>query len=432
MHLKPKSFSGLINNLRRMVRITPFKGHVAEQSKVDKIIAPAYDVINSEEARNIAQGNEFSFLHVNKPEIDLPPETDLYSEQVYQKGKDNLQDFISKGFLVQEAEDIVYVYALTMEGRTQFGIVAGASVDDYENDHIKKHELTRKKKEEDRTKLTDIQGANAGPVFLTYTAQEAIDAIVASVCQRPSYGDVTCDDGVRHQLWKCTPEESQALVGHFERVSHTYIADGHHRAASAFNVGKIRKERALKEGKQVSGNEDFNYFLSILFPHNQLKIYDYNRVLKDLNGKTPEELLEALKDSFEVAPTDNPRPPQKHSFTLFLNNQWYLLKLKPERITGSDPVSLLDSQLLTLNCLAPIFGIEDLTTSERIDFVGGIRGLQELERRCSEDCVAAFALYPVAVEEVMAIADARQIMPPKTTWFEPKPRSGMVVRVFNN
>jgi uncharacterized protein (DUF1015 family) len=413
-----------------MVRISAFRGFVAAKELAQRLIAPPYDVLDSSEARAMAAGNPYSFLHCNKPEIDLAEDVDLYSPQVYETGRRNLLSFIDQRWLVQEPEPIVYIYAITMNARTQYGVVAAASVEDYENKLIKRHELTRKKKEEDRTRLTDVQGANVGPVFLTYRNCDRIDAITQVVTSSGAFIDVTTDDGVRHSLWKCSREETTELVSAFSNIPCTYIADGHHRAASAYNVCKLRKERAEKAGLSVDPSDDCNFFLAIHFPDNQLRIMDYNRVLKDLNGRTSEQFLQQLGENFELFEVNDPRPAEKHCFSLFLDGKWTGLRLKAERITADDPVSNLDSQLLTQWCLAPILGIEDLTTSERIDFVGGIRGLGELEKRCREDCVAAIALFPVQVEEVMNIADHEQIMPPKSTWFEPKPRSGMVVKVF--
>lgn len=415
-----------------MVKIQAFRGYVAAQALASRLISPAYDVLNSEEARHMSQDNEYSFLHVNKPEIDLPPSTDLYSDTVYQKERENLVKFIENQWLLQEAESLLYIYATTLTGQTQYGIVACSSVEDYTNNRIKKHELTRKKKEADRTKLTDVQGANAGPVFLTYPADDRVDSIVQIVTSRGPWIDVEADDGVRHSLWKMNVAESGEIVQAFEGVAHTYIADGHHRAASAFNVGVLRKELCVSSGQQPAGTEDFNFFLSILYPHNQLRIFDYNRVLKGLNGKSPEQFIEELKESFELYEVETPEPPAKHHFSLFLSGKWTGMKVKEGKILGEDPVSTLDSHLLSELCLKPILGIQDITTDENIDFVGGIRGLQELERRCGSDCVAAIAMFPIEVADVMAIADAGQIMPPKSTWFEPKPRSGMVVRVFEN
>ncbi|OMJ87359.1 hypothetical protein SteCoe_10955 [Stentor coeruleus] len=414
-----------------MVKISAFRGYVVDQSLAQRLIAPPYDVLDSAEARVMAEGNEYSFLHCNKPEIDLAVDVDVYSDIVYETGRKNLMSFIEKNWLVHESQPIVYIYAITMNGRTQYGVVAAASVDDYENKLIKKHELTRKKKEEDRTKLTDIQGANVGPVFLTYRNCDRIDAITQVVTSKGAFVDVVTDDQVRHTFWKCSVEETHEIVDAFANIPCTYIADGHHRAASAYNVCKLRRQRALDKGVVVDPNDDCNFFLAIHFPDNQLKIMDYNRVLKDLNGNSPDEFLGKLAENFEIFDIESPNPKQKHEFSLFLNGKWTGMRLKAEKLTGTDPVSQLDSYLLTKWCLAPILGIEDLTTSERIDFVGGIRGLGELEKRCREDCVAAIALHPVQVEEVMSIADHEQIMPPKSTWFEPKPRSGMVVKVFN-
>ncbi|CAG9323476.1 unnamed protein product [Blepharisma stoltei] len=363
-----------------MVKIRAFHGYVADQGIAHKLIAPPYDVLDSDEARAMAEGNQYSFLHCNKPEIDLPHDADLYSEIVYQTGHDNLKKFVENGWLIKEESEIIYVYAITMHGRTQYGVMAGASVKDYEHNRIKKHELTRKKKEEDRTKLTDTQGANVGPVFLTYEAVDEIDALVRNVAARASFIDTTTEDGIRHVLWKCTIEESRELVELFKSIPHTYIADGHHRAASAFNVGKIRQKRAEEKGEKPAKSS--KYFLALHFPHNQLKIFDYNRVLRDLNGLTAEQFLTALRENFELYDIQDPHPPAKHHFSLYLNGKWIGFKIKPEKIVGGDPVSNLDSFLLTKLCLAPILEIEDLTTSERIDFVGGIRGLEELEKRC--------------------------------------------------
>lgn len=404
-----------------MVKIKAFNGFVANQSVVDKLIAPPYDVLDSDEARVMADGNPHSFLHCNKPEIDLPVDIDVYSDAVYEKGLENLKLFVENRWIEREADPLIYIYAVSMDGRTQFGVVAGASVEDYENNVIKKHELTRKKKEEDRTKLTDIQGANTGPVFLTYIAQPEIDALVNNVTSRSPFNDVTTNDGVRHTLWKCSVEESKEFVNLFAEIPQTYIADGHHRSASAYNVGKLRKERAQNQsgGKKKKGKKgkqqtevdpDYNYFLALHFPHNQLKIFDYNRVIKDLNGHTPEQFLTALRENFELYEVSERKPPAKHHFSLYLNGKWTGLKIKPEKIVGTDPVSKLDSYLLTKLCLAPILGIEDLTTSERIDFVGGIRGLDELERRTG---FTKPQTYEQITQHVFAEINNVRIDPPK-------------------
>jgi uncharacterized protein (DUF1015 family) len=417
---------------KRMVKVKAFRGYLANPELANRILAPPYDVLNTEEARVMAHGNAHSFLHVNKPEIDLPQETNPYDNIVYNTGRQNLLDFISEGWLVEDDADRVFVYRLKMGDITQTGIFAGASVDDYTENRIKKHELTIKKKEEDRTRLVDTQSASTEPVFLTYAARQDIDEQVRLVTERAPFLDIVTDDGIQHVFWKCTPEESENISRVFEEVEYTYIADGHHRSASAYNVGVMRKKRAQEAGLEITGKEDFNFFLALYFPDNQLHIFDYNRVLKTLGDRTPEQFLEELKENFEVYEVDSPKPQGKHHFTLYLNNKWTGLRIKPEKITGSDPVSNLDSHLLTELLLKPVLGISDLRTDDRIDFVGGIRGLGELERRFNLDCVAAIAMYPVDITEVMAIADAGQIMPPKSTWFEPKPRSGFVVKLFKD
>lgn len=414
-----------------MVKINAFRGYVAEKSIAEKLIAPPYDVVDSHEARVMAEGNPMSFFHCNKPEIDLPEDIDVYSHVVYQTGRNNLLDFIQKGYLVQEEHPILYIYALTMNSRTQYGVIAAASVDDYESGIIKKHELTRKKKEEDRTKLTDIQGANVGPVFLTYRNCDRIDSITQIVTSNPGFIDVVTDDQVRHTLWKCSIEESAELIDAFANIPNTYIADGHHRAASAYNVCRIRRQRALADGKEIEQDDDCNFFLSIHFPDNQLTVLDYNRVLKSLNGHTPEQLIEKIQENFEIFEVTDPRPAKKHEFSLYINDRWLGMRIKPELLENLDVLESLDSSLLTKLCLTPIFSIEDLTTDENIDFIGGIRGLGEIEKRCREDCVAGIAMHPVSVEEILGIADCNKIMPPKSTWFEPKPRSGLVVKVFS-
>ncbi|CAG9325012.1 unnamed protein product [Blepharisma stoltei] len=417
--------------VKRTISISAFRGYIANPELAKYIISPPYDVLDSNEARIMAQNNKCSFLRVNKPEIELSPETDPYSEAVYLKGYENLQKFIRRGWLIREPVRRLYIYELTMNSRTQIGIVSESSIDDYSNNLIKKHELTRAKKEQDRTKLTETQKANVGPVFLTYKAKAEIDNIVQQIIQKKPHIDVTTNDEVRHRLWKCNTGENRKIIDEFKLIDKCYIADGHHRAASAYNVARKFKDQAIKEGKDITGDEDFNSFLSIHFPHNQLKIYDYNRVVKDLGGKSSKTLISELSSSFEVSEIIDPKPQRKHMFSMFLEGKWWGLRLKAE-VNEQNPIERLDSQILTNLCLKPILGIDDLTKSDRIDFVGGIRGLKELEKRCHEDCQVAFALYPVDVEEVMAVADAGLIMPPKSTWFEPKPRSGLVVRVFDS
>ena len=304
-----------------MVKINGFRAYVAEKTIANKLIAPPYDVLDSAEARLMAKDNEVSFLHCNKPEIDLDENVDVYSDIVYETGRKNLESFIEKGWLVRENEEIVYVYAITMNSTTQYGIVAAASIDDYEQKLIKKHELTRKKKEEDRTKLTDVQQANVGPVFLTYRNSNRIDFIVQTITSNETFIDVVTDDSVRHTLWKCSVEQTHEIVEAFANIPATYIADGHHRAASAYNVCKLRRDRAIASGTVVNPNDDCNFFLAIHFPDNQLKIMDYNRVLKDLAGNTPDQFLDKVKENFELFELKSLNPSRKHEFSLYINHQ---------------------------------------------------------------------------------------------------------------
>lgn len=416
-----------------MVKVKKFKGYIPPKDIAPKLISPPYDVVNTKEAREMAGDNEMSFLHVNRPDIEFPDETDPYSQQIYDRARDNLKKFVDKGFLVQDGAARVYVYAQKMGEHIQYGIMALSHIDDYEQGIIKKHEFTRKDKEADRTKITDIQNANIGPVFLTYKHKATIDSVVKEVVTtQPCYAHVVSNDGFEHTLWQVSEFYSDFIVHEFGTIKNTYIADGHHRAASAFNVGKMRKEKALAEGKKLTGEEDFHYFMTILYPDNNLKVLDYNRVLKDLNGNTEEQLMEKINKCYEVSPIENPQPKEKGIHTMFLGKKWYQLKIKPELVDLKDPIKSLDVELLMNNVLKPIFGIEDPRTDKRIDFVGGIRGLKELEKRCNEDCVCAFAMYPVSIAEIMNVADNGMTMPPKSTWFEPKPKSGFVVRIIDS
>lgn len=321
-----------------------------------------------------------------------------------------------------------------MNGHTQYGIMGCASIEDYETKKIKRHEYTLAKKELDRTKLTDIQSANIGPVFLTFREnQEVIKARMAQVCATPSYGDVTCEDGVRHVVWRCSAEDSAFFTEEFAKISALYVADGHHRTQAAYNVGKIRRDKAIEQGVEVTGEESFNYFMTLFYPADNLLILDYNRVLKTLNDLTEDQFLEGLKDNYLIEPLAegaSTMPAEKHSFCLLINNKWHSMVLKPEKLDNSTPVTSLDSQILNDTVFGPILGITDLKNDNRIDFVGGIRGHQELERRCKDDCKVAITMKPTLLEDLMNVADANLIMPPKSTWFEPKPRSGFIVRCF--
>ncbi|MFQ5722130.1 MAG: DUF1015 domain-containing protein, partial [Candidatus Aminicenantales bacterium] len=385
-----------------------------------------YDVLNSEEARRMAEGNPYSFLHVVKPEIDLPPGTDLYSPEVYQKAKEKMEKFIKEGILIEEDSPRLYIYRQVMQGREQYGIVGCVSAEEYAKDLIKKHELTRKAKEEDRVKHIEATNAQAGPVFLTYKAQESIDKLVAEeVAKNPLY-DFTADDGVKHTVWIVDDEAAEQIIGEFKKIDCLYVADGHHRSASGTIVAKRRKTA----NPNHTGEEEYNFFLAVLFPHNQLKIMDYNRVVKDLNGHSTKEMFSFLEDVFTVEEIGvSPYKPQKKGEVgMYFEGKWYRLTFKPELVDLSDPVNSLDTALLQNLLLRPFFGIDDPRTSSRIDFVGGIRGLEELKKLVdSGKFQVAFALYPTSVEELMRIADAGQVMPPKSTWFEPKLRSGLLV-----
>ena len=387
-----------------------------------------YDVLNSEEAREEVRGNPWSFLHVVKPEVDLPEGTPLYSEQVYNKGRENLQKLIAEGYFVQDESDRLYVYGQTMFGRTQYGIVACAAVDDYLNDVIKKHELTRPDKEEDRMNHIRVTNFNAEPVFFAYPDHRDLDSMVAQVVSGEATYDFTTDDGVGHHFWVISDEGMiRSMVEIFEKdIPFTYVADGHHRTAAAALVGQERRNN----NPDHRGDEEYNFFLAVHFPASQLTIIDYNRVVKDLNGMTAEEFLQELQEGFLVEKKGPGvfKPDRLHSFGMYLEGDWYALNAKPGTYNDEDPIACLDVTVLSEQVLGPLLNITDLRKSKRIDFVGGIRGLEELSRRVdSGEMAVAFALYPVSMQQLMDIADNGMIMPPKTTWFEPKLRSGLVI-----
>ncbi|MDL1891946.1 DUF1015 domain-containing protein [Sphingobacteriales bacterium CHB3] len=413
-----------------MATVRPFKGFRPLPQYAAQVAAKPYDVLSSEEARIEAQGKPLSFLHVGKPEIDLPPGTDLYDPAVYEKGKENLQKLIRDGILKEDPHPYFYVYAQTMGNHTQYGIIGCASVQEYLNDTIKKHELTRKDKEDDRTRHVKVTNAHTGPIFLTYHAEPRIDAIVDRVrLVDPTYNFVA-DDGIRHQLWVISDERLiRQLVEHFGRVNYLYVADGHHRSAAAARVGK----EIADANPNHKGDEEYNFFLAVLFPHNQLRIMEYNRVVKDLNGLTEDAFLEEIKKhKFTISRTGQVQPKVKGEYGMYLNGHWYTLKADLSYLTNPDPVEKLDVSILQKNILAPILGIDDPRTNKRIDFVGGIRGIKELEKRVnSGEMAVAFALYPTSIEELLTIADAGKIMPPKSTWFEPKLRDGVVVHFLS-
>ncbi|MBN3034016.1 MAG: DUF1015 domain-containing protein [Bacteroidales bacterium] len=411
-----------------MATIKPFRGWRPPTELASQVASRPYDVLNSEEARAEASGNPFSLLHIIKPEIDLPSGTDIYSQTVYDKAVENFRLFQEKGWLLEDDGEYLYIYAQTMNGRKQFGIVACASVGDYMNGNIKKHELTRKDKEEDRMKHVRVNNANMEPVFFSYPAHRELDNLVADFVDKnsPEY-DFTVIDGIGHHFWVIRdPETIRRIVEIFASIPVIYVADGHHRTAAAALVGHEKK----LGNPNHTGREEYNYFLAVHFPDNQLTIIDYNRVVKDLNGLTKDELLERLSGIFviEEKGIEIYKPAHLHNFSMYLDGRWYSMTARTGTYDDSDPIGVLDVTILSQHVLDHILGITDLRTSKRIDFVGGIRGLGELKRRVdSGEMAAAFALYPVSMKQLINIADTGNIMPPKTTWFEPKLRSGLVV-----
>ncbi len=410
-----------------MAEIRTFRGIRPAAGKEADIAALPYDVYNREEARKAVEGKPLTFLRIDRAETQLSEETDIYAPEVYQKAKELLWGMVENGDFVQDDKPCYYLYELTMNGRSQTGIVACASIDDYLNGMIKKHENTRREKEEDRVRHVDICDAQTGPIFLAYRNQENLKKIVADVKTGAALFDFTSEDGIRHRGWKIADTEKiSAIYEAFHQMNALYIADGHHRAASAVRVGVKRRE----EHPGYTGEEEFNYFLSVIFPDDELMIMDYNRVVRELNGLTPEEFLSGIKKVFDVEKLDKAEhPKRKGQVTLFLEDKWYLLTLKPE-YENCDPVEGLDVSILQKQILEPVLGIQDPKTDKRIDFVGGIRGLSELERRVHTDMKVAFAMYPTSIGELFAVADAGLLMPPKSTWFEPKLRSGLFIHAL--
>ncbi len=374
----------------------------------------------------MARTNPVSFLHVVKPEIDLPENTNPYSDEVYAKGAENLQRLIDQHVLLRDTQPAFYLYRQRMGNHVQTGIVAGASVDEYEEGRIKKHENTRRAKEDDRTRHIEATNANTGPVFLTYRAERQIDDLVVRLTSAPAAYDFTADDGIRHSLWVVDdPEHVNALAQAFEAIPVMYIADGHHRSAAAV---RVREERR-RANPHHTGNEPYNFFLAVIFPHDQLHIMDYNRVVRDLNGLDEATFLEKVRSSFEIEPVEDGHPNRARELGMFLSDRWYRLRARPGTFPEDDPVRGLDVAILQENLLAPVLGIGDPRTDERINFVGGIRGIGELERLVRSGAwKVAFAMYPTSIEQLFAVADAGKVMPPKSTWFEPKLRSGLIVR----
>lgn len=408
-----------------MAVIRQFKAVRPTPAMAEKVAALPYDVVNSEEARDMTAGKPYSFLHVDKAEIDLPVGIDLYSPEVYAKAKENLDNLMVNGILIQDDKPMLYIYELTMEGRSQTGLVACTSIDEYINGIIKKHELTREDKEQDRIRHVDVCNANTGPIFLAYRTVDKISEIINKIKKNLPIYDFTAEDSIKHRAWVIDNEDDiNNLVELFKDVPNLYIADGHHRNASAAKVGLKRR----MEKPDYTGDEEFNYYLSVIFPSDQLKILDYNRVVRDLNGMSDEEFITKLSEKFDIKNfSGRAKPEKQYDFGMYLNKKWYMLTAKSSIIT-KDAVKGLDVSILQDNVLIPLLGIGDIRTDKRIDFVGGIRGLGELEKRVdSGEMKVAFAMYPTSIEQLMTIADEDKIMPPKSTWFEPKLRSGLFI-----
>ena len=410
-----------------MAKVKPFKGIRPPKELIEKVASRPYDVLNSEEARAEAGDNEMSLYHIIKPEIDFVPGTDEHDDRVYDKAVENFRKFRDNGWLIQDPDEHYYIYAQTMDGRTQYGIVLAANVNDYVNGVIKKHELTRRDKEDDRMRHVKVNNANIEPVFLAFPDNAALQQIIDKVSAGTPEYDFTSDDGFGHHFWVVNdPADEAVITAEFAAMPHLYIADGHHRSAAAARVGL---EKAAADAYHT-GDEEYNFFMAVAFPASHLRIIDYNRVVRDLNGLTPAEFLKALEKDFIVEDkgTEIYRPAALHNFSLYLDGRWYSLTAREGRYNDADPIGVLDVTISSDLILRDILGITDLRTDRRIDFVGGIRGLGELKARVdSGEMAVALALYPVSMKQLMDIADSGNIMPPKTTWFEPKLRSGLVI-----
>ena len=407
-----------------MTLIKPFRALRPAQGRAAEVLAPPYDVLSSAEARVLANGKPWSFLHISKPEIDLDPAVDPYDRAVYAKAAENLDRMVKAGLLIRDPKPCYYVYRLTRQGRAQTGLAVVASLADYATNRIRKHELTTPAKEDDRVRQIAAVNAETGPVMLAHPANGEIEGLLASAATDEADVNVTAHDGVRHQLWVVSNEDTiQRLTRAVDALPALYIADGHHRSAAA---ARVAEDRGAKAGSH-------SHFLAVTFPHDQMTILDYNRVLRDLNGRTPEQLLAALRERFSVEVSDQPvRPTAASEFGMFLAGRWYRLTLRPDLVPTNDPIGRLPITLLTRNVIEPLFGVTDQRADRRIDFIGGGRGLGELERRvASGEVPVAFALYPTQMADLMAVADAGEIMPPKSTWFEPKLADGMVNHVLD-
>mgnify|MGYP000847517927 FL=1 len=410
-----------------MAILKAFKGIRPTEEMVKRVACRPYDVLDEKEARIEANGDPYSFYHVIKPEIDFPDGHNVYAPEIYQTGRSNFEKMVADGVFKQDATDCLYIYSQTMNGRTQYGIVGCAAVDDYMNNIIKKHELTRPDKEEDRKNHVRIGNMNAEPVFFAYPNVPALDTIVNEVVKSAPAYDLVTDDGIGHTFWVISDAGTvKQIIDLFAKIPATYVADGHHRTAAAALVGKERRDL----NPNHTGQEEYNFFLAVHFPDNQLHIMDYNRVIRDLNNMTKDELLTKLSESFSIEEkgANEYRPSRLHEFSMYIDGAWYALTAKPGTYNDNDPIGVLDVTILSERVLAPLFNITDLRKDKRIDFVGGLRGLGELKRRVDNgDVKVAFALYPVTMKQLIDIADTGQIMPPKTTWFEPKLRSGLVI-----
>jgi uncharacterized protein (DUF1015 family) len=416
-----------------MAIVKPFRGLRPPRAIVKDLACLPYDVMNTQEAREMAAGKECSLLHITRSEIDFPNDIDTHSEAVYNKSVANFTKWQKKGWLVQDEEPKFYIYAQTMKGRTQYGIVGCASIDDYLNGIIKKHELTRPDKEQDRMVHIRVNNANIEPVFFAYPAVKEIDDIVENIVsnEKPEY-DFVAEDGFGHHFWVVKKKDTNKHIERLfaEKVPFTYVADGHHRTAAAALIGKEKREK----NPHHKGTEEYNFFMAVHFPDNQLQIIDYNRTIKDLNGLTPQEMLAKLDKGFIISEkgTRSYKPRKIHNFSMYLDGRWYSLTARQGTFDDNDPIGGLDVTILTNQILSPILDIQDLRRSKRIDFVGGIRGLGELKKRInSGEMKVAFALYPVSLKQLILIADSGNIMPPKTTWFEPKLRSGLVIHLLD-
>lgn len=408
-----------------MAVIRPFRALRPRADRAQSVASVPYDVVNTDEARALAEGNPLSFLHVSRPEIDLPPGTDIHSDAVYRKAVENFETLIANCPLEKEAEPSLYLYRLIMGDHEQVGIVAVCSIDEYDNGTIRKHERTRRDKEDDRTRHMLMLKAQTGPVFLTYRRHAEIDEQVAAAITAEPLFDLTAADGVRHTIWRL--EQSEPLVQSFASVPLLYIADGHHRAASASRARAELREQSFAH----TGKEDYNYFLTVIFPDSQVQILAYNRTVHDLNGLSKEEFLDEIRSQFTITENANPEPPQRGHWSMYLDGKWYGLELSPAATQPAGTVASLDVSILQDRLLDPILGIKDVRTDKRIDFIGGLRGAKELERLVNERKAAvAFSLFPTTVAELLMVSDANEIMPPKSTWFEPKLRDGLLIHTI--